>query len=51
MLEHGWTVTAGKSGSGSGYSTRADNGRRERIWVSPACLTVNEQQTLFGETA
>ena len=35
---HGWRVIQGSSGSGPGYSARADNGRRERIWLSPACL-------------
>ena len=39
LLEHGWSVIAGKSGSGSGYSKRPDNGRRERLWLSPACIT------------
>lgn len=37
LLEHGWTVTEGKAGGGAGYSTRRDNGRRERLWLSPAC--------------
>jgi hypothetical protein len=43
---HGWTVREGKSGSGSGYSTRADNGRRERLWASPACLDAAHQGAL-----
>lgn len=34
----GWRATEGKSGGGSGYSVRRDNGRRERLWMSPACL-------------
>ena len=38
LLSHGWTVAQGKAGGGAGYSTRADNGRRERLWLSPACL-------------
>jgi hypothetical protein len=38
LLSYGWTVTQGKAGGGAGYSTRADNGRRERLWLSPACL-------------
>ena len=38
LLERGWRVLRGKSGGGAGYSVRADNGRRERLWVSPACL-------------
>ena len=48
LLGHGWTVTAGKSGRGSGYSTRWDNGRRERLWLSPACLPMNIQGDLLG---
>jgi len=38
LLSHGWRVVQGKSGRGAGYSTRKDNGRRERLWLSPACL-------------
>ena len=50
LLEHGWDVIEGKSGSGAGYSVRADNGRRDRLWTSPACLGVHRQDTLdFGE--
>lgn len=53
LLDHGWTKTAGKSGRGSGYAVRSDNGRRERLWCSPACLHVHEQGDLFAseETA
>ncbi len=49
LLALGWTVTAGKAGSGAGYSTRADNGRRERLWLSPSCLGAHEQADLFGD--
>jgi len=38
LCGHGWRKERGKAGSGSGYSTRADNGRRERLWLSPSCL-------------
>ena len=38
LIQRGWHVREGKSGGGAGYSTRADNGRRERLWCSPACL-------------
>ena len=44
----GWTVMAGRSGSGAGYSVRGDNGRRERLWLSPACLSMDEQGDLFA---
>ncbi len=47
LLAHGWTVTAGKAGGGAGYSARADNGRRERLWLSPACLGAHEQEVLL----
>lgn len=47
LLAHGWTVQQGKSGSGAGYATRPDNGRRERLWCSPACLG-ETQPTLWG---
>jgi len=51
LLPLGWTATAGKAGGGAGYSVRADNGRRERLWVSPACLGAHEQADLFGGDA
>ena len=52
LLEHGWRVTEGKAGRGAGYSARADNGRRERLWLSPACLGADHQDSLdFGGAA
>lgn len=52
LLAHGWDVIEGKSGSGAGYSVRADNGRRERLWTSPACLGIHRQDALdFGEAS
>jgi len=52
LLGHGWDVIEGKAGRGAGYSTRADNGRRERMWCSPACLGTHRQDVLdFGESA
>lgn len=45
LLARGWTVREGKSGGGAGYSTAADNGRRERLWLSPACIG-GEQLTI-----
>ncbi len=47
LLSRGWTVSAGKSGGGAGYSSRSDNGRRERIWLSPACIGAHEQEALL----
>ena len=47
LLGHGWTRVDGKSGSGSGYSTRSDNGRRERLWLSPACITAHQDALDF----
>ena len=47
----GWTRIAGKSGGGAGYSSRPDNGRRERLWLSPACLSLTTQGDLFGGDA
>lgn len=32
-------------------STRADNGRRERLWLSPACLAAGDQLGLLEEAA
>lgn len=52
LLAHGWDVIDGKAGGGAGYSTNAANGRRERLWTSPACLGVHRQDVLdFGATA
>ena len=52
LLEHGWRVTEGKAGRGAGYSARADNGRRERLWLSPACLGADHQDSFdFGGAA
>ena len=45
-------VSHGKSGGGAGYSVRRDNGRREGMWLSPACLFGHHQDSLItGETA
>lgn len=48
LLAHGWRVTEGKSGGGSGYSTRRDNGRRERLWLSPGCLNQGQDALFEG---
>ena len=48
---HGWRKTEGRAGGGAGYSTRADNGRRERIWYSPACPVVGQGDLLDGWSA
>lgn len=47
LESHGWRMIEGKAGSGSGYSTRRDNGRRERLWLSPSCIHQG-QDALFG---
>ena len=39
LVSHGWQKQQGRAGGGAGYSVRSDNGRRERLWLSPACLT------------
>jgi hypothetical protein len=46
LLAHGWTVTDGKSGGGAGYSTNSANGRRERLWLSPACIGTTQPSLL-----
>ena len=52
LLAHGWDVIEGKAGGGAGYSTNAANGRRERLWTSPACLGHLRQDSLLeGLTA
>ena len=46
LLAHGWSVTEGKAGRGAGYSVNPTNGRRERLWLSPACIG-SEQRSLL----
>jgi hypothetical protein len=38
LLAHGWSIAEGKAGRGAGYSVNPTNGRRERLWLSPACI-------------
>jgi site-specific DNA-adenine methylase len=38
LLADGWRKQQGKAGGGAGYSVRSDNGRRERLWLSPSCI-------------
>ncbi len=42
LLAHGWSVAEGKAGRGAGYSTNSLNGRRERLWMSPACIATGQ---------
>lgn len=42
----GWLRVEGKSGGGAGYSVNRGNGRRERLWLSPACLSAGRQDVL-----
>ena len=51
LLDHSWTVTEGKAGGGAGYSTNSFNGRRERLWLSPACIATEQPSLLDGMTA
>ena len=46
LLAHGWSVTEGKSGRGAGYSVNPANGRRERLWLSPACIGTQQRSLL-----
>ena len=46
LIDAGWRVAEGKAGGGAGMSKRRDNGRRERLWLSPACLGAGDE-TLF----
>lgn len=43
LLDAGWRVIQGKSGSGGGYSMNRANGRRERLWLSPVCHHAGEE--------
>lgn len=46
LLAHGWNVTEGKAGGGAGYSVNPTNGRRERLWLSPACIGSSQPSPL-----
>ena len=48
LLEHGWEVIDGKAGGGAGYSTNSANGRRERLWLSPECITAHQDVLDFS---
>ena len=48
LLRHGWSVTEGKAGGGAGYSVNPTNGRRERLWLSPACIGTQQPSLLEG---
>ena len=49
LLGHGWRKADGKSGGGAGYSTDRLAGRRERLWMSPACVGYADDMLDFGE--
>ena len=49
LLERGWEVIDGKAGGGAGYSTNSANGRRERLWLSPECITAHQDALDFTE--
>ena len=51
LLDHDWRVIEGRSGGGAGYSVRSDNGRRERLWLSPACLSFGQERLDFGSAS
>jgi hypothetical protein len=38
VLGSGWRKEAGRAGGGAGYCTDPRAGRRERLWLSPACV-------------
>ena len=43
LLSIGWHRQAGKAGGGAGYSVDPLNGRREGLWLSPACSLATQQ--------
>ena len=45
LLAVGWRKEQGRAGGGAGYNTDPKAGRRERLWMSPACL--GAEATLF----
>jgi len=51
LTDRGWVAIDGKSGGGAGYSTNSANGRRERLWLSPACNHGHQQLLDFGSAS
>ena len=49
LLAHGWRKADGKSGGGAGYNVDRTAGRRERLWLSPACVGWVDDALDFGE--
>lgn len=47
LLSYGWHVTEGKAGGGRGYSSNHLAGRRERLWLSPACAVFKQDTFAF----
>jgi hypothetical protein len=47
----GWECINGRAGGGAGYSKNADNGRRERLWLSPVCVRHSQGVLDFGASA
>lgn len=45
LEDHGWTCVAWKAKGG--YATDDTNSFSERVWLSPACLPLAQQRTLF----
>ena len=39
LLTRGWRKETGRAGGGAGYNTDSKAGRRERLWMSPNCVT------------
>jgi len=46
LLTLGWTKVNGRAGGGAGYNSDPTAGRRERLWMSPACRS-SEQGVLL----
>lgn len=47
LLAHGWRKQDSIGGQGKGFSSNPENGRRERLWISPACHTSNGMLPLW----
>lgn len=51
LMDCGWRKVDGKSGGGAGYNTDRHAGRRERLWMSPACVGYADDMLDFGEAS
>ena len=48
LQARGWRVVEWKANGGYGNASGNENAKRERLWLSPACLDATRQRSLFA---